>query len=231
MSQRTIFHTIAKGRFRPAGDLGDSRNRISPLRWSLRAGGVLEATVLHATAPTEVGEASLVATGISWSVGMVSGKMGSDETSAVVGGGGAAASAGMRFEQQLGALFGSMILSQRPMDESLDLGNAVPVSVRFETEAPVDDILVETSEGGYVAVQAKRSLALSPKLDSPFGSTILQFVRHWMACRDGGRRPWQRRLDPRIDRLVLAAAGRSGDAARRHRGRRPRPRSDCLGRR
>ena len=34
-------------------------------------------------------------------------------------------------------------------------------SLRFETEAPVDDILVETDNGGWIFVQAKTSLNLS----------------------------------------------------------------------
>ncbi len=123
--------------------------------------------------------------------------------------GGAAAAGGFRFGQQLGTHFCAMVLSQRPIDDSFGLGNSIPVSVRFETEAPVDDILVRTSVNGYVAIQAKTSLTLSSRLDSAFGSTILQFVRHWLACRDGGTQPWQRKLKPDIDRLVIAVSARA----------------------
>lgn len=111
---------------------------------------------------------------------------------------------GFAFQQRLGAYFCAMAVSQRPMDEALGLGPSIPVSVRLETEAPVDDILVGTSANGYVAVQVKTSLSLSSVLDSRFGSSILQFVRHWLACHEGGTRSWQRMLNPETDRLVLA---------------------------
>lgn len=63
-------------------------------------------------------------------------------TSQGVSSGGAAAAAGIGFQAQLGALFGLQLLAQVPVDHVLELGAAVPVWVRFETEAPVDDILV-----------------------------------------------------------------------------------------
>ncbi|MDX0911871.1 hypothetical protein GOE02_21345 [Sinorhizobium medicae] len=122
-----------------------------------------------------------------------------------VGGAGAATSAGIIFEQQLGALIGSWLLSRRPLHSAFGLGEAVPLWMRFETEAPVDDILVATSAGGFVAIQAKTSVSASRDLASPFGKTIAQFVRHWLACRDGdGSLQWNRPLDPQIDCLVLA---------------------------
>ena len=147
---------------------------------------------------------------------MVDGQERSHEARAAAGGGGAATAAGMRFQQQLGSLFCSMVLAQRPIDDSFGLGQAIPVSVRFETEAPVDDILVETSENGYIAVQAKRSLTLSSRLDSPFGGTVLQFVRHWLACRDGSNVSWQRQLDAEKDRLVLAVSPKAPATVRIH---------------
>lgn len=128
-----------------------------------------------------------------------------EQTDSRIGGGGAATSAGMQFQQRLGALIGGWLLSQQPMDASLGLGDAAPEWIRFETEAPVDDILVATSAGGYVAIQAKTKVFLSPNLDSPFGKTISQFVRHWLACRAGDKkRGWNRPLNPGLDRLVLA---------------------------
>ena len=122
--------------------------------------------------------------------------------------GGAATSAGITFQQQVGALFGACLLSEERVDGRLNLGTAVPVWIRFETEAPVDDILVCTSNDGYIAVQAKTKVSLSRDLTSPFGKTVSQFVRHWIACRDGDEsRGWNRPLDPARDRLVLAVAG------------------------
>lgn len=122
-----------------------------------------------------------------------------------VGGGGAATSAGILFQQQIGAVIGSWLVAEWPLDARLNLGQAKPEWMRFETEAPVDDILVGTSAGGFVAIQAKTTASLSQDLGSPFGKTISQFVRHWLACRDGnGSLRWNRPLDARVDRLVLA---------------------------
>lgn len=119
--------------------------------------------------------------------------------------GGAAAAAGIGFQAQLGAHFNLQVLAQVPVDHVLELGAAVPIWVRFETEAPVDDILVATSQDGFIAVQAKTTVSLSPAADGAFAKTVQQFVRHWLACRDGkGERVWDRCLDPNKDRLVLA---------------------------
>ena len=76
-------------------------------------------------------------------------------------GGGAATSSGILFQQQLGAHFAAQILSGSKLDARLGLGEASPVWLRFETEAPVDDILVATSADGFIAIQAKTTLSLS----------------------------------------------------------------------
>jgi hypothetical protein len=124
-----------------------------------------------------------------------------------IGGGGAATSAGIRFEQQLGALFSSWILAGDRFDDSFRLGDASPEWVRFETEAPVDDLLVKTTDGGYIAVQAKTSASLSDDLGLPLGKTIMQFVRHWVVTHQGdGSMEWNRPLDPARDRLVLVVS-------------------------
>lgn len=124
-----------------------------------------------------------------------------------IGGGGAATSAGIRFEQQLGALFSSWILAGDRFDDSFRLGSAAPEWIRFETEAPVDDLLIKTSDGGYVAVQAKTTTTLSEDPNSPLGKTIVQFVRHWFVAQQGdGSMEWNRPLDPSRDRLVLAVS-------------------------
>ena len=130
-----------------------------------------------------------------------------EDSSTSVQAGGAATSAGITFQQQLGAFFCAHLLTGGRFDERLNLGVAVPVWLRFETEAPVDDILVFTSNDGYIAIQAKTRVSLSQDLTSPFGKTVSQFVRHWIACRDGdGGRGWNRPLDPTRDRLVLAVS-------------------------
>ena len=130
-----------------------------------------------------------------------------ESSSSSVQAGGAATSAGIVFQQQVGALFGACLLAGERVDERLNLGAAVPAWLRFETEAPVDDILVSTSNDGYIAIQAKTKASLSQDLTSPFGKTVSQFVQHWIACRDGDEsRGWNRPLDPAHDRLVLAVS-------------------------
>lgn len=140
----------------------------------------------------------------------------SDNSSKILAtGGGAATSAGILFEQQLGALIGGWMLAGRAIDSRLNLGIAQPIWLRFETEAPVDDILIATSDGGFVAIQAKTTLSSSSSLQSPYGKTVGQFVRHWLACRDGdGRLEWNRRLDHQCDRLVLAVSPRASSTVR-----------------
>ena len=119
--------------------------------------------------------------------------------------GGAATSAGVTFQQKVGAIFGACLLAEKAVDERLNLGNATPVWLRFETNAPVDDILVSTSTHGYLAIQTKTTVSLSTDMARPFGETISQFVRHWLACRGGdGDSEWNRPLDSSRDRLVLA---------------------------
>ena len=103
----------------------------------------------------------------------------------LAGGGGHATAAGVGFQASLGALLASLAIAARRLDRRLKLGAAGVARVRFETEAPLDDILVETTTGGYVFVQAKKSLSLSPKPDSEFGKTAAQIVRQWQACRMG----------------------------------------------
>lgn len=66
-------------------------------------------------------------------------------------------------------------LSGSPVDPRFNLGGARADSVRFETEAPVDDLLIATSDGGYLAIQAKTSANLSRDPRSPFGKAIEQF--------------------------------------------------------
>lgn len=120
-------------------------------------------------------------------------------------GGGNATAAGMAFQANVAAQFSLGLLAERPLDSRLDLGQGQPISVRCETEAPVDDILIETSEGGFVFVQAKTSLDLSAQLGSGLVSAVQQAVRLWIACSEGnGKRRWDRPLDQAKDRIVFA---------------------------
>jgi hypothetical protein len=109
------------------------------------------------------------------------------------------------------------MLSQRPVDHAFGLGNVVPQWMRFETEAPVDDILVATSAHGFIAIQGKTSLNLTAAPASGLAKTVRQFVRHWLVCRDGkGDLLWNRPLDCQRDRLVLVVGPNAPASIRTH---------------
>ena len=132
------------------------------------------------------------------------------KSSSYAGAGGASAASGFRFQALVGATFASSMLTESPLDVRLQLGKAGAVNIGFETDAPVDDILIATSEGGYVAVQAKKHVSLSARTDSAFNKAVFQFVGHWLKCRAGdGSLGWNRPLDPERDRLVLALSSDS----------------------
>ena len=90
------------------------------------------------------------------------------------------------------------------MDDRLRLGDARIRSIRFETEAPLDDLLIETDASGWIFVQAKTTLPLSARLESEFSKTVAQIARQWKVCSDGdGKRKWDRPPDARRDRMVI----------------------------
>ena len=122
-------------------------------------------------------------------------------------GGGNATSSGVLFESGVASYFGALMLAERNIDRFADLAPSVPIVVRMETEAPVDDILVETDTGGLIFIQAKTRIEFASGTGSPFAKTVEQFVRQWLVCASGsGDRQWNRPLDQAKDRLVLAAA-------------------------
>ena len=128
-------------------------------------------------------------------------------------GGGNATASGVSFQAEVGTLFGVQLLSERRLDARLGLGDVRARSLRFETEAPVDDILVETDVSGWIFVQAKSSLTLSQTSNSEFGRVADQIVRQYHTCAQGtGRRGWDRPLDARRDRILIAV-GRGAAAS------------------
>jgi hypothetical protein len=130
-------------------------------------------------------------------------------------GGGNATAAGVMFQSGVGALFAVDMLTHRALDGRLELGAAHPVSVRFESEAPVDDILVETSAGGWIFVQCKTTMALSGSLESPLGKTAEEIVRLWHICEsDSPSYGWDRPLDLARDRIVVAVGPAASSSVR-----------------
>ncbi|WP_315767589.1 MULTISPECIES: hypothetical protein [unclassified Bradyrhizobium] len=135
--------------------------------------------------------------------------------SLLAGGGGNATSSGVLFESGVASYFGAAMLAEKNIDRFPDMTPGVPVIVRMETEAPVDDILVETSAGGFIFIQAKTRVDLTPGSESPFGKTVEQFVRQWLVCASGsGDRNWNRPLDHVRDRLVLAVGPASSNSVK-----------------
>jgi hypothetical protein len=128
-------------------------------------------------------------------------------------GGGNATAAGVAFQASIGAVFAAQLVAERIIDARMGLGNARIASLRFETEAPVDDLLIETDQGGYVFIQAKTKLTLSNQAGSEIGKVADQFVRLWLSCARGtGSRGWDRPLRRNVD-LALLVVGRDSSAA------------------
>ena len=69
-------------------------------------------------------------------------------------GGGNATAGGVTFQAEVGALFAVHLIAEQRLSPRLELGDVRARSLRFETEAPVDDILIETDAGGWVFVLA-----------------------------------------------------------------------------
>jgi hypothetical protein len=120
-------------------------------------------------------------------------------------GGGNATAAGVTFQASVGAIFAAQLLAERPLDGRLGLGGAKPRSIRFESEAPLDDVAVETTAHGWLLIQAKNSLTLAESLSSELGKTAEQIVAQWAASTAGtGKRGWDRALDITRDRFIIA---------------------------
>lgn len=122
-----------------------------------------------------------------------------------VKGGGNATAAGVTFQASVGAVFAVQMLTESFGDEQLGLAPFKVESIHFESDAPLDDIVVETDQDGWLLIQAKTKLSLSSSLTSEFGKTAQQIVRQWHAGLAGtGARGWDRPLNVGRDRLIIA---------------------------
>jgi len=121
-------------------------------------------------------------------------------------GGGAAAVGGLDYQHRVGAWVAVHILAEKDIMPPWDFPAGTTLEwLRCETEQPVDDLLVGTSNDGLVFAQIKRKLHFSGNPDSDLASALDQFVRQFIHCqsRTSGKRPWDRPLDPLRDRLML----------------------------
>jgi hypothetical protein len=120
--------------------------------------------------------------------------------------GGAAAQIGSRYEARVAGWYCVRMVAGASAQPPLQLPTGTRFRfVRSQTEAPVDDVLVETDQGGVIFVQVKSGLRLGSGADSAFRSVIDQFIRQWKACEEGtGVGSWGRPIDANKDRLVVA---------------------------
>ena len=127
--------------------------------------------------------------------------------------GGAAAAGGFDYQHRVAAWLATRILAERDAAAPWGLGSTVTLeNLRCETNQPVDDIMVGTSENGFAFLQAKRALSMSGSPSSEYAASVLApFARQFISCRaqTSGKRPWERPLTPSLDRLVLVTSSSS----------------------
>lgn len=120
-------------------------------------------------------------------------------------GGGSAPAAGVPFAAAVGAYFASGAMASEILPERLELGREAAESFRFETEIPVDDLLILTSAPGRLFFQFKTNLVFGTTEGSEMGKTVNQIIRLWKLCSEGdGSKRWNTPLDPDSDRIVIA---------------------------
>jgi hypothetical protein len=126
--------------------------------------------------------------------------------------GGAAGQAGANYQSRVAAWYGVRMLAGSTVGPLHGLtANVRFTTVYCQTESPVDDIVVSTSERGYLFIQAKnRVTTVSIAPGSEFAEVITQFVRQYLFMRQNvGSADWRRPLDPKKDRLVLTIGSAS----------------------
>lgn len=132
-------------------------------------------------------------------------------------GGGNATASGVSFQASVAAYFAAQGLSEVPLDARLGLGSANPTGFRFETEVPVDDILISLDTTGWIFVQAKNSLTNSALLTSELGKTCDEFARLWEAAAPNlGSHGWDRKLISGVDAMVIAVGPTTSGTIKHH---------------
>ena len=127
-------------------------------------------------------------------------------------GGGSATAGGMDYQHRVAAWATVHILAEKAGNPPWDLPTETTLEwLQCETDQPVDDLMVGTSEKGLAFGQAKHTLQLSEDASSDLASALDQFVRQFIACRTKitGKQDWNRPLDPKRDRLLLVTSSMS----------------------
>lgn len=100
--------------------------------------------------------------------------------------GGVATSTGMDYEYRVAAWFAIHILAEQDVTLPWRFpANVTFESIRLETEYPIDDILVDTSNSGRLFIQVKHSLGLDKSENSSLASVIDQIVRQFLTSFSG----------------------------------------------
>jgi hypothetical protein len=92
--------------------------------------------------------------------------------------GGAATSGETTLQEDVACYFSTLILADTAAEPPTVLPQGVTLrAIVAETPQPIDDLLIETSVGGVLYVQAKTAFSLSEGEDSELASVVDQFVR------------------------------------------------------
>src|SRR5579862_2655338 len=126
--------------------------------------------------------------------------------------GGKAEATGGDYETRVAAWYCARVLLGGAVQPLFELPADVRlVSASCQTEAPVDDVNVKTSDGGSIFVQAKRTVYLSDAGNSALVKSLDQFVRQHKSCAENSSTAeWATPLDSAVDRLVLTTRRQSG---------------------
>src|ERR1700730_9253945 len=90
--------------------------------------------------------------------------------------GGAATALGMAFQHRVAAWLSVRVHADTNVGPLWDWPNASTIEfIRCETEQPVDDIMVGSSDDRLAFLQVKRSILLERGGESPFAKTVAQF--------------------------------------------------------
>lgn len=131
--------------------------------------------------------------------------------------GGATAVTGFQFQAKVAAWMAVQILAEQSGPSLWDLSAGTTLKfLRCETEFPVDDLLIGTSEEGCIFVQVKHTTNLERTHNSALAATLDQFVRQYAATRQQISRQFNRPLDPGRDRFVLITGPGSSGPIRLH---------------